>query len=134
MSTPSIGPRMAARLEALGIFTVDQLLAANAESLTDKLNLRRVDATTVRAWQEQARLVCRIPNMRGHDAQLLVACDLTSPEELATMQAASVLAQVLVVAESSEGQRILRGSKQPDLAEVKDWIEWASQCRSLNAA
>ncbi|MEZ6150724.1 MAG: DUF4332 domain-containing protein [Pirellulaceae bacterium] len=134
VDAPSIGPRMAARLEALGIFTVDQLLAANAESLTDKLNLRRVDATTVRAWQEQARLVCRIPNMRGHDAQLLVACDLTSPEELATMQAASVLAQVLVVAESSEGQRILRGSKQPDLAEVKDWIEWASQCRSLNAA
>lgn len=134
VDAPSIGPRMATRLEALGIFSVDQLLAANAESLTDKLNLRRIDATTVRAWQEQARLVCRIPNLRGHDAQLLVACNLTSPEELATMQAASVLAQVLVVAESSEGQRILRGSKQPDLAEVKDWIHWASQCRSLNAA
>ena len=113
---------------------VDQLLAANATSLTDKLNLRRIDAATIRAWQEQARLVCRIPNLRGHDAQLLVACNLTSPEELAAMQAAAVLKQVLAVAQSSEGQRILRGSKQPDLAEVNDWIDWASQCRSLNAA
>ncbi len=134
VDAPSIGPRMAARLEKLGIYTVDQLLAANAEALTDKLNLRRIDAATIGAWQEQARLVCRIPNLRGHDAQLLVACNLTSPEELATMQAASVLSQVLVIAESSEGQRILRGSKHPDLAEVKDWLHWASQCRSLNAA
>lgn len=131
---PSIGPRMAGRLEKFGIHCVDQLLTANAESLADRLNLRRVDADLIRAWQEQARLVCRIPNLRGHDAQLLVACNLTAPEELATMNAASVLAQVNVIAESSEGQRILRGGKQPDLAEVTDWIHWASQCRSLNAA
>ncbi len=134
VDAPSIGPRMSARLEAYGIETIDQLLAANADSLADKLNMRRVDAATIVAWQDQARLVCRIPNLRGHDAQLLVACNLTSPEELAAMPAASVLAQVLVVAESAEGQRILRGSKNPDLAEVNDWIRWAGQCRSLNAA
>jgi hypothetical protein len=134
VDAPSIGPRMAARMEHLGIVSVDQLLAANAESLAHKLNLRRIDATTIRSWQEQARLVCRIPNLRGHDAQLLVACNLTSPEELAVMNAASVLAQVTLIAESVDGQRILRGGKQPDLAEVKDWILWASQCRSLHAA
>jgi hypothetical protein len=116
VDAPSIGPRMAARLEQLGIVSVDQLLAANAETLADKLNLRRIDATTIRSWQEQARLVCRIPNLRGHDAQLLVACNLTSPEELAVMNAASVLAQVTVIAEGADGQRILRGGKQPDLA------------------
>ena len=125
---------MAARLEEQGIFTVDQLLAANPESLADKLNHRRVEAETIRAWQEQARLVCRIPNLRGHDAQLLVACELTSPEELSTMNAETVLEQVLEVARSKEGQRILRGSKEPDLEEVTDWIAWAASCRSLNAA
>jgi hypothetical protein len=134
VDAPSIGPRMAARLEKMGIHTVDQLLAANAETLADKINLQRVDDTTIRAWQEQARLVCRIPNLRGHDAQLLVACDLTSPEELANMNPTTVLSQVLVIAESVEGQRILRGSKLPDLAEINDWIAWASHCRSLNAA
>lgn len=134
VDAPSIGPRLAERLEKLGILSVDQLLAANAESLADKLNMRRVDAATIRSWQEQSRMVCRIPNLRGHDAQLLVACNLNSPEELAAMNAASVLSQVMVIVESSEGQRILRGGKQPDLEEVTDWIRWAGQSRSLNAA
>ncbi len=134
VDAPSIGPRMAGRLEKLGIVTVDQLLAANADTLADKLNLRRVDSATVLAWQEQARLVCRIPNLRGHDAQLLVSCDLTSPEDLASMDAESVLEQVMAVARSTEGQRILRGSKEPDLAEVQDWLAWAASCRTLNAA
>lgn len=134
VDAPSIGPRMASKLEALGIHTVDQLLAANADSLADKLNHRRVDGDTIRAWQEQARLVCRIPNLRGHDAQMLVACDMTSPEALATMDPGTVLAQVAQFAESKEGQRVLRGSKEPDLEEVTDWISWAASCRSLNAA
>ncbi len=134
VDAPSIGPRMAARFEKFGVHTVDQLLASHADLLADKINLRRIDGDTIRAWQEQARLVCRIPNLRGHDAQLLVACNLTSPEELAAMEPASVLAQVLVVAESLEGQRILRGSKLPDLAEVNDWISWSRHCRSLSAA
>ncbi|MCA9132930.1 MAG: DUF4332 domain-containing protein, partial [Planctomycetales bacterium] len=134
VDAPSIGPRMAARLGKQGIHTVEQLLAANAESLADNLNLRRLSADQIRGWQDQARLVCRIPNLRGHDAQLLVACDLTSPEELAAMDPESVLAEVLVIAESSLGERILRGGRQPDLEEVSDWILWAGHCRTLHAA
>lgn len=134
VDAPSIGPRMATRLEDQGVYTVDQLLVADAESLADKMNHRRVDAETILAWQEQARLVCRIPNLRGHDAQLLVACELTSPEELANADADNVLTQVLEIAKSKEGQRILRGSKDPDLDEVNDWIHWAANSRKLNAA
>ena len=110
------------------------LLAANAESLANKLNHPRATAETIREWQEQARLVCRIPNLRGHDAQLLVACDFTSPEELAEMTPEAVLAPILKVARSKLGQRILRGGQEPDLAEVTDWITWAASCRTLSAA
>ncbi len=134
VDAPSIGPRMAGRLKKLGVYSVDQLLSADAETLAEKLDHRRVDAESIRAWQKQTQLVCRIPNLRGHDAQLLVACDLTSPEELATMDPESVLAQVQVVAQSNEGQRILRGGKEPDLQEVTDWINWAASCRALAAA
>ena len=134
VDAPSIGPRMAAKLEQQNICTVDQLLAANPEQLADKINSRRVDTDTVRAWQQQAQLVCRIPNLRGHDAQLLVACGLDSPEFVANMDADALLAQVSEVAQSKEGQRILRGSKEPDMAEVLDWISWASSCRTLSAA
>lgn len=134
VDAPSIGPRMATRLEECKIYTVDQLLAADPESLADKLNQRRVDADTIRSWQDQTRLVCRIPNLRGHDAQLLVACDITSPETLAKMDGETVLTQVTEIAESKDGQRILRGSKAPDLNEVTDWIAWATHCRQLSAA
>ncbi len=134
VNAPSIGDRLAERLIDQGVHTVEQLLAANAESLAKKLAIRRIDADTVRAWQDQARLVCRIPNLRGHDAQMLAACKITTPELLASLNAETVLSQVLAFARSAAGQRALRGSSEPDLAEVNDWIAWAGQSRSLNAA
>jgi len=134
VDAPSIGPRIAEKFEAIGIDTVEQFLAAKAEMLASRLDTKRIDAATIRDWQDQARLVCRIPNLRGHDAQLLVACKVTSPEELARMNVASLLAQVSTVAKSPEGQRTLRGSQAPDLAEVTDWINWSTNSRSLNAA
>lgn len=134
VDAPAIGPRTAERLNQQGVYSVEQLLAANQEGLARKLGHRRVTADTVRQWQDQARLVCRIPNLRGHDAQMLVACDITTPEALASMTAEVVLGHVLKFARSEAGQRVLRGSKEPDLAEVNDWIAWARQCRSLHAA
>ncbi len=134
VDAPSIGPRIAEKLALLGIETVEDFLAGNAESLASQLDVKRMDSATIRDWQDQARLVCRIPNLRGHDAQLLVACKVTSPEDLSQMNSASLLGQVTVVAKSSEGQRMLRGSQAPDLAEVADWIHWATNSRSLNAA
>jgi hypothetical protein len=50
------------------------------------------------------------------------------------MSVANLLAQVTTVAKSPDGQRMLRGSQAPDLAEVTDWINWSSNSRSLNAA
>ena len=134
VDAPSIGPRVAEKLELIGIETVEQFIAANAEMIASRLDTKRIDAATIRDWQDQARLVCRIPNLRGHDAQLLVACKVTSPEELSRMNVTSLLAQVTAVAKSSEGQRRLRGSQAPDLAEVTDWINWSTNSRSLNAA
>lgn len=134
VDAPSIGDRMAEKLNAFGVYTVENFLVANSESLAQKLANRRVNGDTIKAWQDQARLVCRIPNLRGHDAQLLVACGITSPEALRGLSADVVLNKVLAYAKSSEGQRILRGSKEPDLAEVKDWMTWASHSRGINAA
>ncbi len=134
VDAPSIGPRMAEKLEQIGIYTVEDLLAGNADAIAGRLETKRIDALTIRSWQDQARLVCRIPNLRGHDAQLLVACKVTTPEELSKLNAASLLGQVTAVAKSAEGQRMLRGSQAPDLAEVTDWINWSSYSRSLNAA
>ncbi|GAB5406223.1 MAG: hypothetical protein Aurels2KO_44540 [Aureliella sp.] len=134
VDAPTIGPSMASKLEKCGVYTVRDLLDSDPEQLAEQLDHRRVDADEVASWQIQSQLVCRIPHLRGHDSQMLAACEINSPEELASMDASDVLSVVLEFAQSGDGQRILRGSKEPDLDEVNDWIAWAGLSRALNAA
>ena len=133
-AAPSIGPKTAERFEKIGISTVSEFLKHTAESMEAKLNYKRISEKIIRVWQHQARLVCRIPNLRGHDSQLLVACGITEPETLATMQPQALFEIVAPFAETKEGQKIIRNGKNPDLEEVTNWISWAADFRSLQAA
>jgi hypothetical protein len=133
-AAPSIGPKTAERFEKIGISTVTDFLKQTAESMATKIKYKRITADLIRDWQHQARLVCRIPNLRGHDAQLLVACGMTEPEQLSTMQPQNLFDIIGPFSETKEGLKIIRNGKKPDLAEVTDWITWAEQTRSLQAA
>ncbi|APZ96844.1 DUF4332 domain-containing protein [Fuerstiella marisgermanici] len=133
-AAPSIGPKTAQRLARVGIYTVDDLLNAHATDVADRLDNRRISADTILEWQGQARMVCLVPGLRGHDAQILVACGVTEPEQLAAKRAADLFAIVGPFADTSEGERIVRGGRKPDLEEVTDWISWAQNSRSLSAA
>ncbi|MEM9942433.1 MAG: DUF4332 domain-containing protein [Planctomycetota bacterium] len=133
-AAPAIGPKTAERFEKVGVHTVAEFLKQTAESLASKLAYKRITEELVRQWQQQARLVCRIPNLRGHDAQLLVACGIIEPEELATMQPTDLFKIIDPFAQSKEGLKIIRNGKMPDLEEVTDWINWAANTRSLQAA
>ncbi len=134
VDAPSIGPRMAERLAPCGILSVGDLVAAHAESIAAQLADRAVPSDNVKQWQHQALLVCRVPNLRGHDAQLIVGCDVTSAEQLAAADPADLFNKVVRFASSKQGVRILRGSNAPDQAEVSDWIQWAQNCRAVRAA
>ena len=133
-AAPSIGPKTAERFEKIGVVTIADFLRQTAESMASKIDYKRITANVVRQWQQHARLVCRIPNLRGHDAQLLVACGITDPQELADMSPDAVYGIVGPFSETKEGLKIIRSGKKPDLAEVKDWIDWASNHRTLQAA
>ncbi len=132
VDAPSIGPKTAERLQVVGLKTVADLLAADAQQAADEINYRRITADLVRAWQTQTRLVCRTPNLRGHDAQILVACGITSPEELTEANESDLLSRVQQFVRSPEGKRILRNSPAPDADEVNAWIRWAHKARSVN--
>lgn len=134
VDAPTIGPQLAEKLKEVGITTVSQFLNATADSLASTLKIKKVDATTVQSWQKQAEMVCRIPNLRGHDAQLLVAAGISSPEKLRAMEPNEILSRVTRIASSKLGQRILRGGKAPDQSEVADWIAWSRKSRSIAAA
>ena len=133
-AAPTIGPRMAERLEAIGIVTVADLFAADAADVAARLDHRRTTAEIVTQWQRQAELVCRVPQIRGHDAQILVACEITSPEHIATFEPNDLLAIVDPLCNGPDGKRLLRNNKRPDLAEVTEWIEWAKRARQISDA
>lgn len=134
VDAPSIGPRMASRLNDVGVYTVDDLLQSDAASVAETMAHRRVDEDTVVAWQQQATLVCRIPMLRGHDAQFLVAAGMTTAEEVMSANATALFKDVDAIANSNEGKRIARGGSLPDLDEVNQWIHYANQSRELVAA
>ena len=88
---------------------------------------RSCNGNTRLAWP------ARFPEF-AHDAQILVACGITTPEELAATPADSLWEKVGPFAESVEGKRIVRGNNPPDLEEVCDWVRGAKQARALHAA
>ncbi len=131
---PSIGPRTVQMLEAIGIRTVEDLMNMTADRISEKLSHRRMTPQVIQQWQHQSRLMCQIPELRGHDAQILVACGITTPEALAGQNPANLLAIVEPFSDSSEGERIIRDGRKPDLAEVTEWVQWAANARAFKAA
>jgi hypothetical protein len=134
VEAPAIGNRTAERLLAANLRTVKDLLEADPEDLAARLKHKHTTADVIRSWQAAARLVCRVPGLHGHDAQLLVACGLTEPEEIVSFSPAELQELIAPLAASPEGKQILRGSRPPDVSEVARWIEWARASRSLQAA
>ncbi len=134
VDAPSIGPKTARRLNRIGIRTVVDLLRADPDEASAELGVRYITPELLTSWQDQARLVCRIPGLRGHDAQILVACNWHDPEDIAEADAEEMLDVVSRFTKTADGERILRSSKPPDLDEVLDWIAWAAESRRLDAA
>lgn len=134
VESPGIGPRTAARFKKIGVMTVSDLVNRDAAEMSKRLQARRITEEVIRSWQQQAILVCRVPELRGHDANVLVECELTDIEAIAAMSPQDLYKIVKPFVNSTKGQRILRSAKTPDLEEVTDWIEFANNSRSLKAA
>lgn len=134
VEAPSIGPKTAEKLQAIGIFSVGDLLNQPAAQIADRLACRPLTPDVITQWQAQARLMCQVPELRGHDVQILVACGIDSPEDLLRYSPEELLRLVRPFAQSREGVRILRASTPPDLAEVSNWMNWARTAAAPRAA
>ena len=131
---PSIGPKTATRLAKVGIRTIADLLHADPESTAGELDVNHISAATIAAWQHQSRLVCQIPELRGYAAQLLVACGLTQPQQIANTAADELVSQILSFCQTKEGQRVLRSGDAPKREKIARWIDLATHSRPLEAA
>ena len=127
VEAPSIGPKTAARLEKVGVHTVDDLLNADPEALAKSLKARHITAAVLVDWQDQARLVMEIPALRGTHAQLFVGAGLRTTLDIAVADPTDVMTAMLKFAGTREGQRVLRDGPAPDLERIKGWVDAAEQ-------
>ena len=121
-AAPSIGPKTAARFEAIGIITVADFLNTNPEATANALGTRHISSKTIVLWQHQARLMCTLPGIRGTHAQLLVGAGLLSVDALAEADPGEAMAAVLRFAQTSAGQSVLRDGQPPDLEKIHIWV------------
>ncbi len=127
VQAPSIGPKTAKRLEAVGVRTIADLLALNAEEGEHQIDARHISAKVIRDWQAQALLACTVPGMKSREAQALVACGIQDAEELAASDAAHLCEGVAQWGLSDDGQRAWGTAPAPTADDVATWIERAKR-------
>ncbi len=127
VQAPSIGPKAAKRLEAVGVKTIADLLALNAEDGENRIDARHISAQTIRDWQAQALLACTVPGLRSREAQALVACGIATPEELIEMDPTELCDGVARWGLSDEGQRAWGSAPAPTEDDVATWIARAKR-------
>ncbi len=134
VDAPSIGPKTAERLKVVGIHTVADLFAADPGALAEALDVAHIRAKTIAEWQDQARLVCEIPGLRGTHAQLLVGAGYRDLRRIARAEPRELSTDLLRYIQTADGQRILRSGGGPDLEKILSWVKAAERAWAAKAA
>jgi hypothetical protein len=131
---PSIGPKTAARIIPHGIVRVRDLLGTDARKLAARIGARHITAERIVLWQDQARLVCTVPWLRGTHAQILVGAGFNTVRKILAAEPIVVCAAIRIFATTRDGQRVLRAGPPPDDARVFRWVAHAQVAEADRAA
>ena len=125
-AAPSIGAKTAKRFAGIGVTTVSGFLAHRPGELASLLGSRSITAQAIADWQAQARLVMAVPGLRGTHAQLLTGSGYRDVAAILAAEPGKLCADVLAFSVTSNGQRLLRDGRAPDIEKIRTWIAGAS--------
>ncbi len=134
MKAPSIGPKTAKRLEAVGVRTIADLLALQPEAGQLQIGARHISAQVIRDWQAQALLACTAPGLKSREAQALVACGVRELGALAAADAEQLTEAIARWGLSDEGARAWGSAPAPNEDDVATWIARAKRAAAKAAA
>lgn len=130
---PSVGPQMARQLRRMGVFDVGDLLTLELSSNRFLLSELQLTADQVRLWQAEAEILCRVPDLTGRDAQLLVSCGVLTPEELAGFSPSDLAGRIDRLRGGAATRWLPDVGVWPRRETVLGWIRSARQARSIEA-
>lgn len=125
VDAPAIGDKIAARLEAVGIKTIGDLLDADPAAVTAMMAQKWVTRETVQDWQTMAQLSIDVGAVGEQDAQILFGAGIKDKAALAGADARALQDQVAAFIASDEGKKLMRGNGGPKPEKVEGWIEAA---------
>ncbi len=134
VQAPSIGPKTAKRLEAVGVRTVADLLKLAPEQGEEQIRTRHISAQTIREWQAQALLACTVPGLKSREAQALAACGVHDAAELSALNATELCEAIASWGLSNEGQRAWGSAPAPNADDVATWIARAKRVTGTSEA
>ncbi|MCU0713559.1 MAG: DUF4332 domain-containing protein [Pirellula sp.] len=126
VDAPAIGPKTAARLEAIGVKTVRQLLAADPQEVSARLKTSWIKPQTIEQWKTQARLAHEIAGLTAAGSGLLYLAGVTNAEEFLRQSVDELHQLVVQASQTSEGQRVLRDKSPPTKDLLNKWRHRAS--------
>jgi Domain of unknown function (DUF4332) len=127
VDAPAIGAKIAARLEAIGVKTIGDLLDADAAAVTAMMAQKWVTQETIADWKAMAQLAIDVGAVGEQDAQILIGAGIRDKEALAGKDARALQDQVAAFIASDEGKRLMRGNGGPKPEKVEGWIEAAKK-------
>jgi predicted flap endonuclease-1-like 5' DNA nuclease len=125
VEAPAIGPKTAARLQAVGVTTVRQLLASDSEQLAQLLKASWINPQKIDQWKGQSRLAIEIAGLSSAGSGLLFLSGVTTSEELLSRSVDELHQMVVQAARTAQGQRVLRDKPPPSRDLINQWRQRA---------
>lgn len=122
VDAPSIGPKTARRLEAVGVHTISDLLALPPATGAVLINQKHISAQLISDWQSQALLACTVPGLKSREAQALVACGVRDAQELIVREPAALAAAIGEWIGAPDAERAWGAAPAPTEADIAAWI------------